>query len=91
MHINSGIANKAFYLLAKGGTHHKGGSMTGIGADAAARIWYRALTSYMTSSTNFSGARTACLNAASALYGSTSTQYAAVKQSWCLVGVGACQ
>lgn len=91
VHINSGIANKAFYLLAKGGTHHRGGSMTGIGSDVAARIWYRALTSYMTSSTNFAGARTACLNAASALYGSTSTQYAAVRQSWCLVGVGACQ
>src|SRR5207245_6235246 len=48
VHINSGIANKTFYLLAKGGTHHLGGSMTGIGADAAALIWYKALTTYMT-------------------------------------------
>ena len=90
VHINSGIANKAFYLLAKGGTHHRGGSMTGIGADDAAKIWYKALTSYMTSGTNFAGARTATLNAASALYGSTSAQYAAVGQAWCLVGVGTC-
>jgi Zn-dependent metalloprotease len=87
VHINSGIANKAFYLLAKGGTHHRGGSMTGIGADAAARIWYRALTTYMTSSTNFAGARTATLNAAAALYGSGSTQRSAVAQAWTLVGV----
>jgi thermolysin len=87
VHINSGIGNKAFYLLAVGGTHHRGGSMTGIGADAAAKIWYRALTSYMTSSTNFKGARTATLNAASALYGSGSANYNAVAQAWTLCGV----
>jgi Zn-dependent metalloprotease len=87
VHINSGIANKAFYLLAVGGTHHRGGSMTGIGADAAAKIWYRALTSYMTSSTNFKGARTATLNAAAALYGSGSANYNAVAQAWNLCGV----
>ncbi|HEX8472566.1 MAG TPA: M4 family metallopeptidase [Pyrinomonadaceae bacterium] len=87
VHINSGIANKAFYLLAVGGTHHRGGSMTGIGADAAARIWYRALTSYMTSSTNFRGARTATLNAAAAIYGSGSANYNAVAQAWSLCGV----
>jgi Zn-dependent metalloprotease len=87
VHINSGIANKAFYLLAVGGTHHRGGSMTGIGSAAAARIWYRALTSYMTSSTNFKGARTATLNAAAALYGSGSTNYNAVANAWSLCGV----
>jgi thermolysin len=87
VHINSGIANKAFYLLAVGGTHHRGGSMTGIGADAAAKIWYRALTSYMTSSTNFKGARTATLNAAAALYGSGSANYNATAQAWNLCGV----
>lgn len=90
VHINSGIPNKAFYLLAKGGTHHLGGSMTGIGADKAAAIWYSALTSYMTSSTNFAGARTATLNAASVLYGAGSAEQAAVGNAWCLVGVGSC-
>ncbi len=90
VHINSGIANKAFHLVAKGGGHHVGGSMTGIGADAAARIWYTALTSYMTSTTNFAGARTATLNAAAALYGNGSPQYTAVSSAWCLVGVGSC-
>jgi Zn-dependent metalloprotease len=90
VHINSGIANKAFYLLAVGGTHHRGGSMTGIGADQAARIWFVAMTSYMTSSTNFTGARTATLNAAAALHGAGSTQHTAVGSAWCLVGVGSC-
>ncbi len=87
VHINSGIANKAFYLMAQGGTHHLGGSMTGIGEDAAAAIWYRALTTYMTSSTNFAGARTATLNAANQLYGPASPEYAAVGNAWTLVGV----
>lgn len=87
VHTNSGIANKAFYLLAVGGTHHRGGTVTGIGADAAAQIWYRALTSYMTSSTNFHGARVATLNAAAALYGSGSAQYNSTAQAWTVCGV----
>jgi thermolysin len=88
VHINSGIGNKAFYLLAKGGTHHRSGvTVTGIGADAAAKIWYKALTTYMTSSTNFAGARAATLNAAAALYGSGSANYNAVASAWTAVGV----
>lgn len=87
VHTNSGISNYVFYLVSQGGTHHLGGSMTGIGADAAAKIWYKALTTYMTSSTNFKGARTATLNAAAALYGTGSTNYNAVATAWTLCGV----
>ena len=87
VHTNSGIPNYAFYLLAKGGSPHLGGSMTGIGANKAERIWYKALTSYMTSNTNFKGARTATLNAAASIYGSGSTEYSRVASSWSLVGV----
>ena len=47
---------------------------TGIGRDAAAKIWYRALTVYMTSSTNYAGARTAAIKAAKDLYGATSAE-----------------
>ena len=36
-----------------------GSTVTGIGRDAAAKIWYRALTVYMTSGTTYAGARTA--------------------------------
>jgi Zn-dependent metalloprotease len=91
VHINSGIPNKVFYLVAKGGVHPNTPSVTvtGIGADAAAAIWYRALTSYMTSGTTFSGARTATLNAASAIHGASSSQYTAVCQAWYAAGVGA--
>ena len=49
-----------------------GSSVTGIGAAAAAKIWFRALDVYMTSSTNYAGARTATLNAARDLYGNGS-------------------
>jgi len=90
-HYASGIGNLAFYLLSEGGTHPSGKSttaVTGIGADEASQIWYLALTSYMTSSTTYSGARTATLSAASALYGSTSTEYSQVQNAWAAVGVG---
>lgn len=88
VHVNSSIVNHMFYLLAEGGSHHLGGTMTtGIGRDAAAAIVYTALTDYMTSSTTFSGARSAMLSAAAALYGSGSTEYVAVGEAWTLVGV----
>ncbi|MBP7375365.1 MAG: M4 family metallopeptidase [Pyrinomonadaceae bacterium] len=91
VHINSGIANHAYYLAAAGGTHHLSGvTVIGIGATDAARIWYRALTVYMTSGTNFSAARTAMLNAATDLFGSSSAQYTTIATTWCAVGVGTC-
>ena len=43
------------------------GTLVGIGRDKAAKIWYRALTVYMTSSTVYAGARTATINAATDL------------------------
>jgi thermolysin len=91
VHINSGIGNKAFYLAVVGGTHHRSGvTVTGMGATNAARIWYRALTVYMTASTNFAGARTAMLNSATDLFGSSSSQYNTIATTWCAVGVGSC-
>jgi Zn-dependent metalloprotease len=51
------------------------------------KIWYRALTVYMTSSTNYAGARTATLNAAKDLYGAGSTEYNAVAAAWSAVSV----
>jgi thermolysin len=89
VHINSGIPNHVFYLVAKGGNHAHvpGPFVAGIGTDAAARIWYKALTTYMTSSTNFAGARAATLNAAADLYGTGSAQYNAVANAWAACGV----
>jgi Zn-dependent metalloprotease len=99
VHYSSGPSNHYFYLLAEGsapktwpnGTYGSptcnNSTVTGIGRDAAAKIQYRALTVYMTSSTNYAGDRAASLNAAADLYGAGSTQYNAVAAAWSAVGV----
>ncbi len=99
VHYSSGVGNHFFYLLSEGsgaktigGVAHNsttcnGSTVAGIGRDAAGQIWYRALTVYMTSSTNYSGARTASLNAARDLFGAGSTQYNAVAAAWSAVSV----
>jgi len=91
VHTNSSISNHAYYLMAAGGANRVSGvAVTGIGGTDAAKIFYRALTVYMTASTNFAGARTATLNAATDLFGSSSAQYNTVATGWCAVGVGTC-
>jgi thermolysin len=91
VHFNSGIQNKAFYLLAEGGTHPNNGIfVTGIGREAAERIFYRALEVYVTPSSQFIDVRSACESAASDMYGFDSAQHNSTKQAWCAVGVGAC-
>ena len=91
VHTNSSIANHAYYLMAAGGTNRVSGvAVTGVGASAMEKIWFRALTVYMTSGTNFSAARTATINAANDLYGSNSAQATTVARGWCAVGVGSC-
>jgi len=62
-------------------------AITGIGRAAAQRIWYVALTEYMTSGTTYGDARTATLDAAADLYGEGSTQFNAVIAAWNAVSV----
>ncbi|MGX1370152.1 Zn-dependent metalloprotease [Streptomyces canus] len=100
VHYSSGPANHMFYLLSEGSgtktingvtytsTTSDGVAVAGIGRAAALQIWYKALTTYMTSSTNYAGARTAALNAAAALYGTGSTQYAGVGNAFAGINVG---
>ncbi len=99
VHYSSGVGNHFFFLLAEGsGAHTIGGvahssptcngsTITGIGRDAAQKIWFRALTVYMTSGTTYAQARTATLNAASDLYGAGSTNYNTVAAAWSAVSV----
>jgi vibriolysin len=87
VHLNSGIANLAFYLLSQGGTHPRAKTtvqVTGVGIDKAGAIFYRALTTYLSSNSNFSAARTATAQAATDLYGATVAQ--SVQQAWDAVG-----
>ncbi|MBO1417590.1 M4 family metallopeptidase, partial [Streptomyces sp. FH025] len=100
VHYSSGVANHFFYLLAEGsgakvinGVSYNSPTVnnitvTGIGRDKAQQIWYKALTAYMTSTTNYAAARTATLNAATDLYGANSAEYNAVATAWAGVNVG---
>ncbi|MEU1869264.1 Zn-dependent metalloprotease [Streptomyces ambofaciens] len=100
VHYSSGVANHFAYLLAEGsGARTVGGvrydsptcdgsTVSGIGRDKLGDIWYRALTVYMTSSTDYAGARAATLSAAGDLYGTDSAEYAAVGAAWSAVNVG---
>ncbi|OZC02665.1 M4 family metallopeptidase [Rubricoccus marinus] len=87
VHINSGIPNKAAYLMAAGGTF-RGVTVASIGRAKTEKIWYRALTQYFTSSTNLAGARQGTLSATADLYGSGGAEYAAVQNAWAAVGIG---
>ena len=81
VHVNSSIINHAFYQLAAGL------SGSGIGTDAAARIFYRALTVYLTANARFVDARLACLQAAADLFGPGSNAQQRVAQAFDAVGI----
>ncbi|MFD6417273.1 M4 family metallopeptidase [Streptomyces sp. NPDC060194] len=100
VHYSSGPANHFFYLLSEGSgaktvngvaydsPTSDGLPVAGIGRDKAALIWYKALTTKFTSSTNYAAARTGTLAVAGELYGTTSTEYKAVQDAWAGVNVG---
>ncbi|MCX5199191.1 M4 family metallopeptidase [Streptomyces sp. NBC_00249] len=99
VHNSSGVANHFFYLLSEGSgaktvngvaynsPTYDGSTVTGIGRTKAYKIWYKALSTYMTSTTNYAGARTATLQATADLYGSTGAEYQQVAAAWKAVNV----
>ncbi len=93
VHTNSGVLNFWFYLLTTGGTGTNdignAYNVTGIGILDAAKITYRMETVYMTSSTNYAGARTGAIQAAIDLFGAGSVQVIATTNAFYAVGVGA--
>jgi Zn-dependent metalloprotease len=96
VHYSSGPMNRCFYFLSQGATTSGNTSttylpsgMTGVGNDKAAAIWFRALSTYMTSSTNYAGARTASISAAKDLYGAGSAEEQAVWNAFHGINVGA--
>lgn len=77
VHINSGIVNKAFFLFA---------SDPSVGKDKAEQVYYRALTQYLFSSSQFVDCRLAVVQSANDLFGSA---VAAVAESaFDAVGIG---
>jgi Zn-dependent metalloprotease/uncharacterized protein YjdB len=77
IHINSGIPNKAAYLIAQS-----------IGMDKIAKIYYRALVNYMTPTTDFQEARNLIAQSAADLYGHSGNEVRAINNAFYSVGIG---
>ena len=80
VHINSGIPNHAFYILAT--------SLGGYAWQKAGRIWYRALTDpRIRSNAQFSDFAHQTIKVAAELFGRRSSEHEAVRHAWQQVGV----
>ncbi|WP_226086468.1 M4 family metallopeptidase [Mesobacillus sp. S13] len=76
VHVNSSITNHAAYLIAQD-----------LGREKLGKIYYRALTVYLTSNSDFSDARQAIVQSAIDLYGEGSEEEAAVQSGFDAVGI----
>lgn len=74
VHINSGIPNFAFFKFANT-----------VGKDKAEKVYYRALTNYLTKSSQFIDCRVAVIKAASDLFGQAEAD--AAKKAFSEVGI----
>jgi Zn-dependent metalloprotease len=75
VHLNSGILNRAYYLLAAG--------LPGaLGATAAEQIFYRALTLHLTSTSQFVDVRLAAVASAAELFGPGSLEVQRTAQAF---------
>jgi bacillolysin len=70
VHGNSGVANKAAYLLTDGGTFN-GQVVVGLGIDKGAAIWYRVETSYLGTASDYADLGDYLVAACHDLVGST--------------------
>ncbi len=90
VHINSGIPNKAAYLIAHGGTFSSV-PVTGIGNTKTEQIYYRTLTHYLTPASSFWDAREASIQSCNDLIGSfgiASADCNSVQNGFASVGIG---
>ncbi|MEP6466275.1 MAG: M4 family metallopeptidase [Parafilimonas sp.] len=92
VHTNSGVGNYMFYLLVSGGsgTNDIGNAFNvhGIGLAEADQILYRTNTVYLTPNSVYADWRTACISAATDLYGPNSNEVIQVENAWYAVGIG---
>ncbi|MEW8971599.1 MAG: M4 family metallopeptidase [Mesobacillus sp.] len=76
VHVNSSITNHAAYLIAQD-----------LGREKLGKIYYRALTVYLTANSDFSDARQAIVQSAIDLYGEGSEEEAAANAGFDAVGI----
>jgi Zn-dependent metalloprotease len=97
VHFSSGPLNRFFYFLSQGASSDKNsdayspylpGGMTGIGNDAAAHIWYTAMTEWLTPLARYADARNAAINAAVEDFGPGTPEVEAVKKAFAAINVG---
>lgn len=77
VHTNSGILNKAGYLIAER-----------VGMEKTAQIYYRALVQYMTETTDFEQTKNYLVQAAKDLYGEDSAETESINHAFSTVGIG---
>jgi Zn-dependent metalloprotease len=85
VHSNSGITNRAAYLISEGLTEE--GLGQSIGRENTEQIYYRALTTYLTASATFVDARRGLIKSAEELFGSGSDDVTAIKIAFDAVGI----
>jgi Zn-dependent metalloprotease len=79
VHINSGIPNRAFYLVAT--------TFGGHAWENAGQIWYQTLTDELHADSDFRAAAEASIDVARKLFGGASIEWRAVQAAWRVVGV----
>ena len=80
VHINSGIPNHAFYLIAT--------ELGGFAWEKAGRIWYVTLRDKLQPESNFEDAARETIEVAGDLFGVDSPEQTAVRNGWEAVGLG---
>jgi Zn-dependent metalloprotease len=100
-HLSSGPLNHWFYLASEGsgakvvnGVSYNsptcnGSTVTPIGRDVAAKIWYRTLSTYLTSNSNYAAAREGAIKSAKDLFGVASPQCNGIAASFSAIAVPA--
>lgn len=76
VHTNSGIHNKAFFNV-----------VTALGREKAARIFYRALVTYLRPTSSLEDSRNSCMQAAEDIFGPKSDEFYEVYRAFHLVGL----
>jgi Zn-dependent metalloprotease len=100
-HYSSGPLNHWFYLASEGtgskvigGVTHSstacdGSTITGVGHDVAAKVWYRTLSTKLSSGSTYKDAREGAITSAVELYGADSAQCKGIEAAFTGISVPA--